>query len=400
MTTLVRAAPEAPPFRRDRRVQLWALTAGLSQVGDLAWMVALAWTATRVGGPAEAGLVLGAGSLPRAAVMLWGGALADRFDVRRTMVLANVGRIVVLLSGAAAVSARGPSIPLLLTLAVLFGVLDAVYDPAAMTLPRQMVRVEDLPSAAALFQVTGRVAAFVGAPLGGLLVGAFGLVAVMLVNAASFVAISVFLATALRPRFPLPRSGSASVLRDVVACWGYLRRDRPVRTMVIAFSGLNLFVGPAVAVGLALKVHDSSWEAATLGVLHACVGVGAAVGALATMRWRAARPARTGLHVLAVQAVAIAGMGYLPHAGLLVATTVIGLTAGIASAQLSGAFQATVEPAFLGRTSAVSRLGDDVLMPAAMAGFGALVTGITLAPAFAVVGCLFAALVLWSSARV
>jgi len=39
-------------------------------------------------------------------------------------------------------------------------------------------------------------------------------------------------------------------------------------------------------------------------------------------------------------------------------------------------------------------------MPAAMTGFGALVAAIALGPACLVVGCLFAALVIWSSARV
>jgi MFS family permease len=296
VSTLTPASAEAPPFRRDRRVQVWAVTAGLSQVGDLAWMVALAWTATRIGGPAEAGLVIGAGTAPRAVVMLFGGALADRFDARRTMVLANLGRILVMLLGAVAVAVQGPSIAVLLVVAVCFGVLDAFYEPASSTLPRQMVRVEDLPAMAALFQVTGRVAAFVGAPLGGVLVGSFGLVAVMVVNAASFTAISLFVVTALRPRFPVPRSTSQSVLRDLAAIAAYLQQDRPVRTMVVAFSGLNLFVGPALAVGLALTVHEASWSATSLGVFQACVGLGAAAGALASLvlsrRFAGVQPAR------------------------------------------------------------------------------------------------------------
>jgi MFS family permease len=64
--------------------------------GDAAWLVAFAWTAATVADPATAGLVLGAGTLPRAVTALNGGALADRYDARRVVMLANAGRIAVL----------------------------------------------------------------------------------------------------------------------------------------------------------------------------------------------------------------------------------------------------------------------------------------------------------------
>ena len=47
----------------------------------VAWFIGLAWTAVHVAGPAGAGLVMGVGSVPRAAILLVGGAYADRLDV-------------------------------------------------------------------------------------------------------------------------------------------------------------------------------------------------------------------------------------------------------------------------------------------------------------------------------
>ncbi|TDD11488.1 hypothetical protein E1218_35715 [Kribbella turkmenica] len=49
----------------------------------MAWYVGLAWSAAQVSTPAGAGLVMGIGALPKALVLLYGGALADRFDGRR-----------------------------------------------------------------------------------------------------------------------------------------------------------------------------------------------------------------------------------------------------------------------------------------------------------------------------
>ena len=117
------------------------------------------------------------------------------------------------------------------------------------------------------------------------------------------------------------------------------------------------------------------------------------------MRWRPDRPARTGLLLLVGQAAACAVVGVAPYVGVAAAMLVIGVTAGLASALLSGAFQRTVDGPYLGRTSSILSLGDHALMPLAMTGFGALAAAAGLGVACAVTGAGFAALVLWSASR-
>jgi MFS family permease len=390
---------EAPPFARDRLFQAWAVVAGVSLAGDSAWFVAFAWTAATVTDPATAGLVLGAGTIPRALTSLYGGTLADRYDARRVVMLANAGRILVLATGAVLATALGISVALLLVVAILFGVLDALHNPASSTLPRVLLRSEDLPNGAGLMQVAGRLARFAGAPLGGVLVAVGGLRLVMVVDAVSFAVVAVFVGVWLRPRYPRELSSTGSFRRDLAAAASYLRETPFVRAFVVSLSGLNLFVGPALAVGVTVHVHRSGWGSATVGIADALVGVGAAVGALFAIRFRSTQPARTGLLMLLGQAVAIAVIGVAGRPLLLVACTVIGITAGLASTQLSGAFQQLVDPAYLGRLGAVTSLGDDVLMPVAMVGFGALVSGAGLPLTCLLTGLGFIALVTWALAR-
>lgn len=399
MTVEATAARPVPRFARDRRIQAWSGCAAISQAGDAAWLVGLAWTATATATPALAGLILGAGTIPRAVTALYGGALADRFDARRLMVATNAGRMTVLLLAAVVVHTGGVSVPLLLTVTVVFGALDAVYQPANATLPRQMVRAEDLPPAAALFQLAARIARFTGAPLGGVLIAWGGLDAVMLADAASFAAISVFLASGLRPRFPRTPASTGSARRDLAAGFGYLRRTPPARALIVSLSGLNLFVGPALAVGLPLRVHHAHWTSATLGLADALVGAGAAAGALTAIRLRPANPARAGLLILIGQAAAIALIGVATRPLLLLATTTIGVTAGLASAQLSGAFQQAIDPSYVGRMNALTTLGDDAIMPAALAGFGALAATAGAATTCLAAGGAFTALAVWAAAR-
>ncbi|MEJ5946923.1 hypothetical protein WDZ17_16635, partial [Pseudokineococcus basanitobsidens] len=76
----------APPTRaayRDLNVLRWIAGLFLSLLGDQVFFIALAWTATQVASPAVAGLVVAAGAVPRAVLMLGGGALADRAGPRR-----------------------------------------------------------------------------------------------------------------------------------------------------------------------------------------------------------------------------------------------------------------------------------------------------------------------------
>ena len=247
--------------------------------------------------------------MPKALLVLAGGVWADRADARRIVLGATAARIVVLLVGAAAYDRTSAHFAVLACVAVAFGVADGIYSPAAATLPRRMVRTEDLGPVAGMFQTAQRLARLAGAPLGGALVAAFGMRATMLVDAATFVVIGAVMYAAVRPRLPRPPRSGATWARDLTSGLAYVRRSVTVRTLVLALSGLNLFVSPALSVGLALRASGGHWGAATLGVLEAGVGLGAAAGALTATRWRPVRPAITGLLVLVVQGAAIVLLG-------------------------------------------------------------------------------------------
>lgn len=76
------------------------------------------------------------------------------------------------------------------------------------------------------------------------------------------------------------------------------------------------------------------------------------------------------------------------------AAFVIGVTAGYASVLLSATFAATVDTAYLGRMSSITRLGDDCLMPLAMAMFGVLASATALWVPFALFGGAMTALMI------
>ncbi|PFG31100.1 MFS transporter [Paramicrobacterium agarici] len=377
---------EPPAFRRDVAVHAWIGVKALSDAGDALWTIALAWTAVQITTPAVAGVVVAAGTVPRAVILLFGGAVADRANPRHVMLVFNVIRIAVLVGVALWVLATPPTVTVLLAAAVAFGICDAFYEPSAGTIARQLVRVNDLPSYSAVMQTATRLGTMGGAAIGGFLVAQAGMLGSASANAVTFAFVVAFIALWLRPRFVLPRAHKESPIRQIARGFAHLKDAATTRTLVIALSGLNLAVGPAMAIGIALRAAEQGWGAGAVGIFEALVGAGAAIGAASVAKWRPRREAHAGFWALVVQGIAIICLGVGPAWLVAAGTFTIGLSAGYASVLLSATFAATVDTLFLGRMSALTRLGDDCLMPLAMAGFGALASVTALWVPFALYG--------------
>jgi MFS family permease len=391
------APADLPPLRRDRRIAAWVAASAVSWTGDSVFTIGFAWAAVHAAPPALAGFLVGAVMLPQAVLLLLGGALADRVDTRRILLACNVVRVLVLLAGAVAWQEGVARVPLLLAVVLCFGVADAIHNPANATLPRQLVRPEDLGRVAGALQVARRLSVFAGAGLGGWLAAAYGFGVALLVDAASFVVVGAVLWVVARPRVVLHRDPAGSLLTGLGEGFGYLRRDPRARRLVVSLSGLNLFIGPALGVGVSLRVAESGWGAGVLGAVQATVGVAAAAGALLAMWRRPARDTLAGFWLLVVQGVGIACLGVPLRPVVLAGAAVVGLTAGGASVLLSGAFQRSVDPAYLGRATSMTTLSDLTLLPVMMPAFGWLAAASSVTTAAAVFGTGMVALSLWGT---
>jgi hypothetical protein len=360
----------------------WVAAASASVLGDTAWLVALAWTAVHVLDPAAAGLVVGVGTLPQAALMLAGGVLADRYDPRRVVALGEAGRTAVLVLGALAWWAGAAPVVVLPAVALALGAVAGLTQPAVQTMTRLLVSRDDLTTVMGWSQIGHRLARLGGAPVGAWLVVATSPAVAMLLNAATFALVAV-VASLVRPRFTLPRADN----RPVAALRAGLRHlwtTPRTRALVLALCGLNVFTGPALTLGVPLRVSSAGWSAGWLGAAEAVFACGAIAGSVAALRHRPQRLAAAGFVALVPQGVSIALVGVPSRPVLLLAAAGLGATAGLASVWLSASFIATIDPGHLGRVSSVSTLGDLLVLPVATPLFGALAgwAGLVAAVAF------------------
>jgi predicted MFS family arabinose efflux permease len=183
---------------------------------------------------------------------------------------------------AAVTAADRPDQLALLGVTFAIGIGQALYAPAFSALLPELVGKDDIAGAVSLNSAQMNTARVVGPVIGALLYSAIGASMVFVVNAASYLFVAVAVG---RVRLPRPaRDGTAS--RGLRALGDGLREARAIpvvaRCLVVItlFSLVSLpFVGQFPV--LAERNLDIGTKSTAYGVLYACFGVGAVLGALA-----------------------------------------------------------------------------------------------------------------------
>ncbi|MES2493811.1 MAG: MFS transporter [Pseudomonadota bacterium] len=191
------------PFSHPAFATIWIATL-VSQMGAMIQSVAAAWLMTELTRSHQlVAAVQAAVSLPILVLGVPAGAIADNFDRRRVMLVAQWGLLLV--SAALTVLTLGGMIGpwglLAFTLAV--GAGGALNGPAWQASVRAQVGAKDLPQAVSLNAIAFNLARSVGPALGGILILVAGIGAAFAINAASYVAL-IWVLTRWRPEVPPP----------------------------------------------------------------------------------------------------------------------------------------------------------------------------------------------------
>ncbi|RII17838.1 enterobactin exporter EntS [Streptomyces sp. YIM 130001] len=361
------------PAYRDRNVLRWLAAYTASLVGDSVYFVALAWSAQKVSGPAEVGLVMATGALPRALLMLGGGVVADRFGPRRVVIGSDAVRCLLILGVAAVIALTAPALWLLVAVALVFGAVDALFVPAVGALPPRITAPDQLARVTGMRSLSMRLSQIAGPPTGGLAMGLGGPAAAFTVAGVLF-ALSLPLLITVRLR-PLesphaPASadtptGGSTARQDLIDGLRYIRRHRLILPLVISGAICELGFTGVLNVGMILLNDARGWGPSGYGWIIGAFGSGAALSAalITVVGWvpRAGLLLPGTLYVGSAGAAGIALVPTLPLAAAVAA--VVGLSAGIFGSLNNALIQTTADPAYLGRVTSVVMLATVGLAP-------------------------------------
>src|SRR5712692_1511560 len=375
--TITADAPPRPRsvFTNAHFRNLW-LGGAVSALGDQFYLVALPWLVLQLTGSNLAvGTVLMCAAVPRAVLMLGGGAVSDRIAPRRIMLTTASTRT--LFVGAVGVLVWFHVIQLwhLYILAMAFGTADAFGIPAFQATLPALVEREQLPSANAMFQSLYQIATMVGPAPAGIVIKAFGTAWAFMIDAISFLFI-------LAPIYALPRTKPAPKPRaegkhfghDILDGLHYVWRDRAMRAFMILMAGVNLCVSGPIMVGLAALGKFKFGSPTSFGVLFSSYSAGAVVGVIiAGIRKQRTHRGWTMLIASAAVSLGIAALGVLStELAMSAVLAAAGIVGGYNNIILISWFQSNVQQEFMGRVMSVLMFGWVGLMPVSYPVAGAL----------------------------
>jgi len=279
------AAESAPPsslWRNRDYMLLWSgqlvSSVGSSVSGPAYPLLALFLTRS----PAQAGLLGAFTALPYLIFSLPAGALVDRWDRKRVMILCDTGRALSLATIPIAAVTGHLTIVQLYVTSTVEGTLFVFFNLAeTASLPRVVPKAQ-LPAATAQNQASDGATLLVGPPLGGVLYG-LGHAVPFLIDAVSYSA-SVVSLLFVRTRFQQQRAPARRDLRsEIMEGLVWLWRQPLVRFMAVLTGGLN-FVGAASSLMLIVLARQEHATPATIGLMFSIGSIGGLLGSLLAPR--------------------------------------------------------------------------------------------------------------------
>ena len=398
------------PFRH-RNYRLFWFGQLVSLAGTWMQSIAQAWYITELTHePAWLGIVAAAQFTPVMILGLFGGVLADALPKHRALMGTQVSLMALALLQAALVATGLMTLPLLILMAVLLGVVNAIDMPVRQSFFSEMVPEDEVGRAVAMNSAMFNGARVIGPAIGGVLIGVIGVAGCFAVNGASFLAVLLALlfmrADELRPapRAPRPRT-VADVLISLAEGVRFVARTPLIALCVFligVISGVAMnfnVISPTLARSV-LQVG-----APGLGLLMAAIGLGSLSGALAVAMLRRPRTVvivggAAALGALSIVAGAVSGSG-APWAATATGIALFGAGFGaIAMAATANAsIQTSTPPALRGRVMSVYTTVFAGSTPIGGLGTGAVVSLIGAPGALIVAGALALIATAYAAAR-
>ncbi|HEV7604637.1 MAG TPA: MFS transporter [Candidatus Limnocylindrales bacterium] len=388
---------------RHRNYRLFFTGQAISLVGTWMQQVAQAWLVLQLTrDPIWLGVVAAAQFLPVMVLGLFAGVAADALPKRRVLLWTQVAMMALAAVLAVLVISGLVQVWMILGLAFLLGIANAVDMPVRQAFAVELVGREDVGNAVALNSAMFNGARVVGPAAAGLAIGAFGVGPAFAINALSFLAVIVGLRMIddedlhLPPRIARPESARA-VVRHLKEGLRYVRQTQLVLLAVVV-------VGSVATVGMnfnvlipALAQNELHSGAAGFGFLMAASGIGSLLAALRLVFGGRPRPMRlaTGALILGLASLALTATRDFPIAMVLM--VLIGFGSILMAATGNTTIQLAVPDHLRGRVMSVYTTVFSASVPIGGLAMGAVASafGVTIAIALGGVLTLLVGLGAW-----
>lgn len=393
-----RASRESMWRNRDFRVFLGGQ--GISAFGDaISFMAVPLLVLALTGSGAAMGLVGVLQLLPDLLFGLVAGALADRWDRRRLMLYADIGRaaLTALIPLAALVGADTMTVILLVTAPInLLRVLFMAGYTAAMP---SLVGRDEVGRANGYSEAIFSLSFVAGPAMAGLLVTFIGVAPTLAIDALSFLVSAVALVFVRRPLQMTAERAPRRIASEIAEGVRYIAQERTLRVVVAFWGIVSVVTAPLVPAVIFYLTLDRGQTPETVGIVISAYGVGYLIGAVLAGRLARRRLGSLMLLANALNAAVLAGFAMVDAVPLVVLASLgIGIMGALTLISYI-TLRATIPPdELLGRVGSTARTVSLGLSPVGLFAGGLLLdtvggrpTILLMAALAAIASALFAA---------
>jgi hypothetical protein len=367
--------PVDEPLGRNRDFKALLGTQGVSSVGDAVSFTALPLLVFALTGSGAAMGIVGAlQTLPDLFVAMLAGAIADRSDRKRMMLLADVGRAALTALIPISVWLDGPTFVVILIVAAPMSTLRAFFLAGYTASVPAIVGRSQLARANALFEAVYSTGYIFGPAIAGILSTIIGPGPTLAIDAVSFLLSGLGLVLVRRPIVAPTDRPQAHILVDIREGIAFIVHHPTLRTAIGFWGIVSIVTAPLVPALTVYVTRDLAFEDWVLGLLLAAYGLGAVVGALLISRRRrgSAGPVLLGGNL--ARGLLLVGVGFSGGVEMLLP---LGLLAGIADSAVLITYltvrTAHSPDAMLGRIGSTARTISLGLQPVGMLAGGLLI---------------------------
>jgi MFS family permease len=320
------ATPRRSLFRKPDFARLWT-AATVSLFGTQVTQIAIPFIAAVVLGasPGEVGLLVTVDFLPFLLFTLPAGVWVDRLSRKRILVVADVGRAVMLASIPIAYALGALTIWQLYVVGFVNGIFTVFFDVADQSYLPTVLERDELVDGNSKLQISASAAQILGQPFGGGIIGLFTAPIAIVVDALSFLVSALLIFTIRRPETPVdataaaaaseataigePAAGGVSVVAEaavseearpgsaapdaprkpgmraeIMSGLRYIAGNKYLRSIAPATALSNLFSNIALATFAVFVYRELELTPALVGLIGGISGAGVLIGALVAGR--------------------------------------------------------------------------------------------------------------------
>lgn len=306
--------------------------------------------------PLWVGIIAGLGNLPTTLLALVGGTLVDRYPKRNILRFTQSFQMVTATTLGIIVLSGHITLPILGVMVFLMGLVNAVDQPARISLPIDLVERRHLHSATALNMSIYNSARIIGPAIAGLLIFSVGTGWAFLLNGLSFIApVIAFNLIDFAPFIEKPHLGTWPSIKEGLH---YAFTHKMIRFLFFYMAMIGIFGWSYTTMLPVIAANIFHKDASGLGLLFSAAGAGTVLGAITVSAYsRRFNPYKLILFGGLVYSIALFLFTlhsiYLLALGMLF---IVGFGQAYQNSTLQATIQRHVDDNFRGRVSSIQAL--------------------------------------------